>query len=193
MPATSLTRKCVVAAAAFIAKLIILALVCLFFAWISTPKAKLLRNSVAVNNFEIHPADPPSFSLELGVEVEIKNRNFGQFQFPKGELTVAYSGVPVGSVLTGKDRVKATSSKKIKAMIWVKYQAARDNPKANSRLKGEIGKGVIPLIFHGKFKGQVRGFFLFFKEGKTARLKCAMAIDIRTKAVRILNCHVKQI
>ncbi|KAL4308793.1 hypothetical protein GQ457_01G011660 [Hibiscus cannabinus] len=149
---------------------------------IKNPKFRV--PSITVEDLRAAATNPPSFNIKLNAQVAVKNTNFGHFKFENTTISFDYGGVGVGDALVARGRSKARSTKKIN----VNVELNSNNIPNNSSLQREIESGYLALTCHSKLSGKVQ-LMKLIKKKKSAEMRCAMLVNLLTKAVQDIKCQ----
>ncbi|KAL4312450.1 hypothetical protein GQ457_01G011700 [Hibiscus cannabinus] len=151
---------------------------------IKNPKFRVL--SITVEDLQAVTTNPPYFNIKLNAQVAVKNTNFGHFKFQNTTISFDYggAGVGVGDALVARGRSKARSTKKIN----VNVELNSNNIPNNSSLQREIESGYLALTCHSKLSGKVQ-LMKLIKKKKSAEMRCAMLVNLLTKAVQDIKCQ----
>ncbi|KAK8623545.1 hypothetical protein V6N13_118428 [Hibiscus sabdariffa] len=140
--------------------------------------------SITVEDLRAAATDPPSFNIKLNAQVAVKNTNFGHFKFENTTISFEYGGVGVGDALVARGRSKARSTKKMNVAV----ELNSNNIPNNSSLQSEIESGYLALTCHSKLSGKVQ-LMKLIKKKKSAEMRCAMVVNLVTKAVQDIKCQ----
>ncbi|GMJ02480.1 hypothetical protein like AT2G46150 [Hibiscus trionum] len=149
---------------------------------IKNPKFRV--QSITVEDLTAAATNPPSFYMKLNAQVAVKNTNFGHFKFQNTTISFEYGGVGVGDALVAKGRSKARSTKKMNVTVVLNS----NNIVNNSSLKSDIESGFLALSCRSKLIGKVQ-LMKLIKKKKSAEMKCAMLLNLVTKAVQDIKCQ----
>ncbi|KAK8623546.1 hypothetical protein V6N13_118429 [Hibiscus sabdariffa] len=149
---------------------------------IKTPKFRVL--SITIEDLQAVTTNPPYFNIKLNTQVAVKNTNFGHFKFQNTTISFDYGGVGVGDALVARGRSKARSTKKMN----VDVELNSNNIPNNSSLQSEIESGFLALTCHSKLSGKVQ-LMKLIKKKKSAKMRCAMLVNLLTKAVQDIKCQ----
>ncbi|KAL4273281.1 hypothetical protein GQ457_13G009960 [Hibiscus cannabinus] len=149
---------------------------------IKNPKFRV--SSITVEGLMAATPNPPYFNIKLNAQVAVKNTNFGHFKFENTTIWFDYGGVRFGDAFVAKGRSKARSTKKLDVTVELN---SNDVPN-NSSLQSEIESGFLTLTCHSKLSGKVQ-LMKLIKKKKSAEMKCAMLVNLETKAVQDINCQ----
>ncbi|KAK8505212.1 hypothetical protein V6N13_026078 [Hibiscus sabdariffa] len=151
---------------------------------IKNPKFRIL--SVTVEDLKAAATNPPYFNIKLNAQVAVKNTNFGHFKFQNTTISFDYggAGAGVGDAFVGKGRSKARSTKKMNVTV----ELNSNNIMNNSSLRTDIESGFLALTCHSKLSGKVQ-LMKLIKKKKSAEMRCAMVVNLVTKAVQDIKCQ----
>ncbi|KAF5478178.1 hypothetical protein F2P56_004761 [Juglans regia] len=153
---------------------------------IKTPSARL--RSVTVDNLNYSASGSPFFSMTLNAEIAVKNKNFGHFKFDHSTANVSYNGnavVGYGDIIKG--RAKARKTKKMTVTIDV-TSINTGVSVDTAKLSNELNSGNVTLTSLARLRGKVT-LMKVMKKKKTAEMNCTMTVDLKSKAVHILDCE----
>ncbi|KAE8679791.1 putative Late embryoproteinsis abundant hydroxyproline-rich glycofamily protein [Hibiscus syriacus] len=149
---------------------------------IKNPKFRV--GSITVEELTVTAPNSSSFNIILNAQVSVKNTNFGHFKFDNTTISFDYGGVGVGDAFVAKGRSKARSTKKMNVTV----EMNSNNIPNNSSLQSEIESGFLALTCHSKLSGKVQ-LMKLIKKKKSAEMKCAMLVNLVTKAVQDIKCQ----
>ncbi|KAL3619225.1 hypothetical protein CASFOL_036795 [Castilleja foliolosa] len=161
--------KCLAYIAALaVIQAIIIAVFVLVIVRIRTPRVRLqdvqVANNVAGNN------------VRLIARVSIRNRNFGRYEFDSSVANIRSGNVNVGSFVIDDARVRARSTRR----FHVIQNLSGTNLNSNS--------SVLDLTVEARLRGKVRTLWVI-RRNRTARLNCAMRVNLSTNDVQSLRCE----
>ncbi|KAM7463753.1 hypothetical protein LguiA_031874 [Lonicera macranthoides] len=137
-----------------------------------------------VENLSLNSSsNSPSFSIKLGAQVAIKNRNFGQYKFQRSNAIVSYRGNEVGNAVIYEGRARARSTKKVNVTLNLNSEKAS----RSASLVSDINAGKITLSTYARLNGKVH-LFKVIKRKKSAQMNCTMDVNTQTKAIENLRC-----
>ncbi|KAM7467761.1 hypothetical protein LguiB_015323 [Lonicera macranthoides] len=137
-----------------------------------------------VENLSLNSSsNSPSFSIKLGAQVAIKNRNFGQYKFQRSNAIVSYRGNEVGDAVIYEGRARARSTKKVNVTLNLNSEKAS----RSASLVSDINAGKITLSTYARLNGKVH-LFKVIKRKKSAQMNCTMDVNTQTKAIENLHC-----
>lgn len=137
-----------------------------------------------VENLSLNSSsNSPSFSIKLGAQVTIKNRNFGQYKFQRSNAIVSYRGNEVGDAVIYEGRARARSTKKVNITLNLNSEKAS----RSASLVSDINAGKITLSTYARLNGKVH-LFKVIKRKKSAQMNCTMDVNTQTKAIENLHC-----
>ncbi|KAG2681028.1 hypothetical protein I3843_11G125800 [Carya illinoinensis] len=152
---------------------------------IKTPSVRL--GSVTVDNLNYSASGSPFFSMTLNAEIAVKNKNFGHFKFDHSTANVSYNGnavVGYGDIIKG--RAKARKTKKMRVTIDV--TSINTGASDTAKLSNELNSGNVTLTSLARLRGKVT-LMKVMKKKKTAEMNCTMTVDLKGRAVHILDCE----
>ncbi|KAE8704423.1 putative Late embryoproteinsis abundant hydroxyproline-rich glycofamily protein [Hibiscus syriacus] len=149
---------------------------------IKNPKFRV--RSITFEDLTVAAPNSSSFNIILNAQVSVKNTNFGHFKFDNTTISFDYGGVGVGDAFVAKGRSKARSTKKMNVTV----ELNSNNVINNSSLQSEIESGFLVPTCHSKLSGKMQ-LMKLIKKKKSAEMKCAMLVNLVTKAVQDIKCQ----
>lgn len=128
----------------------------------------------------------PSFSMALRMQVNIKNPNFGHYEFEMTNLMVSFRGLQVGEAVIEEGRAGEFSTKKVKLMVAVDSGAlAAKNSK--TKMRKDTHARVLSFNSKATLTGKVH-LFEVFKRRESAEMNCVMDVNIELNVIQNLKC-----
>ncbi|KAL7233134.1 hypothetical protein ACSBR1_016881 [Camellia fascicularis] len=149
---------------------------------VKTPRVEIRSVNVYVGN--------STYNMTFIAQIEIKNKNFGDYKYDRTTMSISHEGVIVGDGVIWKGNVKARDTYRMTVTTKVSSSGLLDA----SRLSSDIGSGVLMLNSEARLKGKVYlmkiwGIELqFVKKRKSAEMNCIMELNLTSGVIQNMDC-----
>ncbi|KAL5567854.1 hypothetical protein UlMin_024429 [Ulmus minor] len=148
-----------------------------------TPKFRL--RDASFTSFKLGNSTNPSLSFIINAQFNVRNRNWGRYKYEDGVVEFAYRGLVLGQAYIDDARVRARSTKKVRATVVL------DSGSLSSTIMAELGRdiggGILALSCYSKLDGKIQ-VMKVIKKKKIAQMNCTMDVQISTQTIQNLTC-----
>ncbi|KAL7203297.1 hypothetical protein ACSBR2_016566 [Camellia fascicularis] len=92
-----------------------------------------------------------TYNMTLIAQIEIKNKNFGDYKYDRTTMSISHGRVIIGDDVIWKGNVKARDTYRMTVTTKVSSSGLLDA----SRLSSDIGSGVLMLNSEARLKGRI--------------------------------------
>ncbi|KAL7203308.1 hypothetical protein ACSBR2_016577 [Camellia fascicularis] len=155
-----------------------------------TMRVKTPRVEIRSVNVEGLYVGNSTYNMTLIAQIEIKNKNFGDYKYDRTTMSISHGGVIVGDGVIWKGNVKARDTYRMTVTTKVSSSGLLDA----SRLSSDISSGVLMLNSEARLKGKVYlmkiwGIELqFVKKRKSAEMNCIMELNLTSGVIQNMDC-----
>ncbi|XP_057463207.1 late embryogenesis abundant protein At1g64065-like [Actinidia eriantha] len=171
-------RKLFIYIAAFtVFQIIVIMVFALVIMRAKSPKVKI--SSAAIEGLRVEDS---SYNMTLVANLNIKNRNFGNYKYERTTMNVTQGGVLVGEGVIWKGTAKARDTKEVGINVTVSSNGLPDN------------SGVLLLDVQAKLRGEVHLMkmmgveIILVKKRKGAELDCTMEVNLKNGQIQNIGC-----
>ncbi|KAM7463750.1 hypothetical protein LguiA_031871 [Lonicera macranthoides] len=144
-----------------------------------TPKFRVTSAGIETLN-----SSTSSFNATMGVELSVKNTNFGHFRYRDTTIDFYHGEIMVGQASVPRGRAKWRSTRRFDVIV----DLSANNIASNSQLANDIRDGVLPLRAQSRVRGRITIMFIM-KKNKSANLNCNMMLLTQTRQIQNLVCN----